>query len=188
MRIRNKRHFYELAKKGLVGNTLMMWDTFEEYKKDRHAYPVVTFRGLQLGLFDKSVARVTGSDIDKIVKKYPISSYIIMEVPTEGLQDPNRFGIQGELSWFNGQWCLYYADRLGYMRRALELRGRHILGWKAKELIEKYASPSGSAMLFDLFEKFSQYGDYPVIEFAIVPASIGYYRQDVIIWEVRNGY
>lgn len=141
-----------------------------------------------MNLFDKNTSRVTGDDIDRIAHAHPLGSYIISEVPPRKQQDPNRSSIQGELSWFDGRWCLYYADRLGYMRDALKDRGKHAFGLQAKYLIQKYASPSGERMLFEVFEKFSQPGDYPIIEFTVVPYPIGRYRMDVIIWEVRNGY
>lgn len=166
----------------------MTWNTLEEYNRDRLSYPVVGFRGLQLGLFGKNTSRVSGNEIDRIANAHTTGTYIISEVPRIELQNPERLGVQGELSWFDGRWCLYYADRLGYMRDALKQHGKHVFGLAAKMLIERSASASGVHMLFEVFEKFSQPGDYPVIEFTVFPVPLGRYRQDTVIWEVRNGY
>jgi hypothetical protein len=186
MRINNKRQFYDMAKLGTIGNTPMCWMDIESYRKDRVQYPVVTFRSFQLGKFKGIPPWIEGGDIDDIASSLTRGTYVIMEAPNKGLD--GRYGLQGELTWYKGEWVLYYTHQLGYMREKLRTDGHHAFGLQAINLIKSHASPSGVQMLFDLFEKFSGVNDYPVIEFAVLPRSVGRYLMDVLIWEVRNGY
>jgi len=166
----------------------MCWLSLADYYRERKHYPVVTFRSYGMGKFKGANPWMRDREIDAFAASHRPGTYVIMEAPNEGLD--GRYGLHGELGWYNGGWCLYYTLKLGYMRKMLALHGKHALGWRAQELIRKHASPSGYDMIMELFEKFSDAPfDYPVIEFAILPRSVGRYKMDTLIWEIRNnGY
>jgi hypothetical protein len=184
--ILNKKHFFDMAKNGTVGNTPKCWMTIDEYEKDQKFYPTVTFRSYNLGKFKEIPPWIKGKDIFNIASKLKKDTYIIMEAPNEDLND--RYGLQGELNWYDGKWILFYTHKLGYMREKLSIDGKHAFGLQAINLIKSHASPSGIDMLFDLFERFSSVNNYPVIEFAVLPKSVGVFLMDTLIWEVRNKY
>lgn len=186
MKIQNKKHFYSLALDGLVGNTPMCWKSFKEYELEREQYPIVTFRSFELGKFKDVKPWMTGEEVDNFISSHEPETYIIMEAPNYGLD--NKYGLQGEFTWIDGAWTFYYTLKLGYMREKLDKYGKHCFGQHATNLIKEHASPSGFYMLMELFNKYTEGNSYPVIEFAVLPRSVGRYKMDTLIWEIRNGY
>lgn len=186
LQIRNKLHFYKLASKGLCGNTPICWLSVEDYAKQAHKYPMVGIRS-SAGFNKICITRIHYNQVGYMHRNNLLpKDIIISQIPP--FEVDNEHGLQGELSWFDGQWCLYYTHKLGYMREKLRLYGRHCFGFAAINLIRQYASPSGYTMLFDVFDKYTEQYNYPAIEFACFPFNFGYYNQDVCIWEVRNNY
>lgn len=190
MRINNKREFYERAELGLCGNTPRTWRDYRQFWADRANgdFP----RDVDVGLRTlvpgdpRGIARVSPHNAVLRMKFSP-GVWYVSEIPPGGSGDDGR-GLQGELSWVNGQWWLYYTHRMGYMRSRLRESGRHAHGWPALRLLRGHLTPGDYDMVMDLFDWYTDGVDYPTIEFANFRTPWGRLNRNCIIWEIRNGY
>lgn len=174
---------------GLCGNTPRTWldrMTFSwdrvmgHFERDRN----VALRPLRPGDPD---GRTNVSPLNAYVElKFRPGKYYISEIPPDG---PDAdVTIQGELSWSNGAWQLYYTFDPGYMRDALRNSGRSLSGWEATRMLKRHLDERDYGMLMELFEWYTDGGDYPVIEFSNFRKPWGRLDRPLIIWEIRNGY
>ena len=188
MLIKSKREFYELAQKGLCGNTPRMWESFEDWIGDMEPGFYKKYWGIRskAGWGHVCHPKVGGDLVIDTIWDMPEGSYMISEIPPEG-SDTGQ-GLQGELAWMNGEWVLYYTYEMGYMREKLASSGAHARGWKAMNLLRGRMPASDFDMLMELFEKYSDGYRYPVIEFAVCHKSWGVLNRNTIIWEIRGDY
>lgn len=183
MKIKNKKQFYELAQKGLCGNTPRMWMDVDDYLDDKNAPREVGIRYTSVS--DKRfVPRIGWYQLHLSKGILKNRSYIISEIPYTNAID----SLQGELSWFDGRWVLYYTHDMAPMREALKNSGKHVYGLQAINLIKGYCSASEFSQLMELFDRYTDGLDYPVIEFAVMRYPMGRLNQCLVIWEIRNGY
>lgn len=187
--IKTKKYFYQLSARGLCGNTMQAWDDVEEYWPHRHRYPHVGIRdGVSTG--GVCLPRVTYQRLRYTLGLYyPNGGYIISEVPRTA--DHGSSALQGELSWGpydqdQAGWILHYTHSSGYMRQRLAETGQHVYGWGAQRLLKGYMSTSEYQELMDLFDRYTEDGQYPVIEFSTMKEPMGQYNRRLVIWEIRH--
>lgn len=188
MLIPNKKIFYDLASKGLCGNTPKTWNSFLDYINNNGAetHPIVGLRRL-VNAHKTLSPGMHYSKLPNYLLQHMIEpgTYIITAVPNPTLDHTLR--IQGELTWINGSWYLYYTHKGGYMRQALIDEPNHATGWKVIELLRKYCSHSDYNDLMSLFEKYTEDTNYPVIEFSVTRDNCGRIPgRNTIIWEIRH--
>jgi hypothetical protein len=181
--IRNKRTFYKLASSGKCGNIPKMWMSVDDYWPYRKLYPYVSVRRLRI---NKPVFPYTHfKQLKEVVSDIAEGDYIINSIPI-GNDDCNC-KIQGELSWVNGEWWMYYTHTGGYMRKALLDDGHHVYGWKVLRLLRNYCTPADFDDLVELFDMYTDDGRYPVIEFSVLAGHVGIYQdRNTLIWEIRH--
>lgn len=181
-RISTKRDFYRLASEGKCGNTPHIWMSVDDYWPDRKKFPEISVRRLRV---NKPVAPYTHySEVREVVKGLD-GDYVINAIPF-GNADTRRY-IQGELSFINGEWTLYYTHQGGYMRKALKDSGTHALGWQVLRLLKNYCTPADYDDIFELFYRYTVAGEYPVIEFSVLAGHVGIYQgRNTLIWEIRH--
>jgi hypothetical protein len=189
MLIRTKKDFYQLSARGLCGNTMQAWGDVEEYWPHRHRYPRVGIRdGVSTG--GVFVPRVAYQRLRYTLSLfYPNGGYIITEVPP--LASRNLSSLQGELSWGpydqdQAGWILHYTHSSGYMRQRLAETGQHAYGWGAQRLLKGHMSTSEYREIMELFERYTEDSQYPVIEFTMMRKPMGRYNRRLVIWEIRH--
>ena len=188
MLIKNKSEFYKLANLGLCGNTPKTWNSFDDYWPDRKKYKIIGVR--RLGINNPTlIINVHYSKLKNELNKQNIKegTYAITIVPYNEQKRRKLKLLCGELSWFNGEWVLYYALQSGYMRWALREYGKHAYGFNVINLLKQYCTPSDYQDIMDLFEKYTVDGQYPVIEFSVLSENIGRIQgRNTLIWEIRH--
>lgn len=190
--IPNKRVFYQLASIGLCGNTPKTWNSWHEYLNDKKACHYMRHVLGVRRLISQHKILTPGIEaclILRYLNNNGISegTYILTEVPQ--LSEDKLRTLQGELTWVNGQWELFYTHTGGYMRKALAEDGHIIQGWQALRLLKGHCTPSDYSDLMLLFEQYTidipPY--YPVIEFSVLRNNIGCIKgRNTLIWEVRH--
>ena len=191
--ILDKKTFYELASDGLCGNTMRTWMSYEAWTHNNN--PTDRYYGIRSLFKDKSkcLPKVIGLGILETLCDYALAegTYVITEIPpAQPAVDYNNFDlsfIQGELTWFNGQYYLYYSHVPGYMRESLAKHGKNISGHRSLLVLKKVLNEAQYNDLLNLLETYHDvtYG-YPVIEFALTKKPCGRLNQNLIIWEVRH--
>ena len=190
MKITSKKQFYELAQNALCGNTPRVWtDRFEldrDYDNGRGGLPKL----FRLRTLKPGDPRGTSRDVNfynaYINLAFQPGVFCVSEFPPPGAETGPL--LQGELSWVNGEWWLYYTHAPGYMRTVLPATGRHLRGWAAIRLLRGHLTPSDFDTLMELFDRYTEDTDYPVVEFGNYRRPWGRLNRNLIIWEIRNGY
>lgn len=183
MLIEKKSQFYELSLRGLCGNTPRVWRSLEEFYSQREIPKYVTVRSLEFNSFMKPI--IDSGELATVVSAATPGTYVINEIPDPGL---SRL-IQGELTWVNGQWYLFYSSSSEPMRRALMKDGRHAYGMVALNMVKAVATPSDFEDVMWIMDEYCERQVYPVIEFTVFPACIGSIpNRNTLIWEVRSTF
>lgn len=181
-RISNKRIFYDLASMGLCGNTMLTWRTLDDYWPHRHRYPMIGVRRITPGA--KGNYKLHYEELHDVLLNVPSDDYIISGIPGAN----HKGGLQGELSWINGSWYLYYSHRSGLQRDVLRINGNHAKGWQVIRLLRYHLTPSDYDDLIDLFHYYTIDGEFPTIEFAVLknPGPTTIKSRNAVIWEIRH--
>jgi hypothetical protein len=184
MLIKTKNQFYELSMKGLCGNTPKVWWSLDDFYSQQYRPMYVTLRSLKSNSsFLKPIILVT--ELRDAIGDAANGTYVINEIPNPHLTR----AIQGELTWVNGSWYLYYARSSEPMRKALEKDGRHTYGFTALNKIKSVATPSDFDDLMWIMDAYSEKYVYPVIEFTVFNCCVGSIRgRNTLIWEVRSTF
>lgn len=184
MLIKTKSRFYDLAAKGLCGNTPMTWASVEEALDSDCQWFGIRWLIPDHSQFSTAVPRIYLRYVYFDFLRYD-GHYIITE--SDGIQDHDQiYGLQGELTWYAGEWRLYHTHRLGNMRHRLRETGQTASGWHALELLKTHLDPVDYDDLMDLFDRYSEGTEYPVIEFATTPRPMGRLHRHIVIWEIRS--
>ena len=182
MEIKDKDEMYRLLKKGALGNTILMWDSFHEFENSDYQGPVgIRYRG-NVGGSSFCVAQIPRNKINKVISVLVEDGYDFNRM--EFLQSPpdEYRTIQGELQ-LNPEYYLYYSTYPAPMREALEKDGKHLYGIEVKMFLQKYLTPSSYDDIQELLILYSN----SVIEFTAFSRKIGWARgRNAIVWEVRN--
>jgi hypothetical protein len=188
MIIKNKQEFYRLASLGLCGNTPKTWKSIEEYWPDRKKHSITGVR--RIGINNPTLITATHfSELKQKIKQNRITenTYIITVVPIDEKKRRTEKLLQGEFSWVNGNYVLFYALQSGYMRWALKEFGKHAFGFSALNLMKQYCTPSDYQDIMDLFDKYTVENQYPTIEFSVLSENIGRLQgRNTLIWEIRH--
>ena len=183
MIVKPKLTFYELAELGLCGNTPRIFrDPKEAYAS---GIPYFGIRGITPSYqgFRTAIHRSSVMDLGNLLERY-----VLCESDGIRATDLSHRGLQGELGWVNGAWCLHYSHILGCMRHRLQYYGQHALGWQVTRLLRGHLDPSSFDELMGLFDRYTEGDNYPVIEFSSGQRPMGRLSRTTVIWEVRNGY
>jgi hypothetical protein len=193
--ILDKETFYQLAADGLCGNTMRTWMSYSDwldstthrYRADRYCIRSL-YKNNSKCLSNVHVDSLKCTLNDNYIKE---GTYIISEIPPKqpkvDIKNADMSFIQGEFTWFNGDYHLYYTNIEGYMREALKIAGRNTIGAECLFILQRVLNDTQYNALIDLLETYHDkvYG-YPVIEFALSRKSCGRLNQNLIIWEVRH--
>jgi hypothetical protein len=182
--IRTKKHYYDLAMRGLAGNSPMTWSSCEDFLSDSCATHVgirdirpgsSNFRGL-----------VPREKLETQLKKLGMSDGDYYLTATFRSRDQVR--LAGELTWHNGQWVFFYSLLPMMMRDALRLGGTHITGYTAVwGLLRSMCTPGDIEDMLELFDMYSPMGQYPVMEITVTRGDMGIIPgRNTVIWEIRH--
>jgi len=121
------------------------------------------------------------------IKKFAGESFIITKAPPK--QNERYHTLQGELTYQNKDFYLFYALQWGYMRKVLE-SGRVAAGLDAVRLITRFCDKKSVEMLFGLLDKYTFAGAPPIVELTVFPPEVPkigrFPEMNTLIWEVRH--
>jgi hypothetical protein len=187
MLIRNKQHFYELAAKGLCGNTAKTWPSIKDYLRDSEEFPFAGIRLMKYGANGGATPKQPAPVLAKWVRSHALSEgeYIVSAVPRRD-RGP---GLQGELSFsrITGEWCLYFSEKRGYQRKILSEEGQYLIGFPALLKLRQWLPSYEVDELLELHDLYSDgHANYPTIEFAQTDRIGWNPNREALIWEIRH--
>lgn len=184
MKIPNKRTFYNLAMRGLCGNTPRMWWSYQDFLHDGAPFDTLGVRCLRAG-DSRFKAFVPQNEVETYLREVHLfpGEYILSETLPVG-----NHKIQGELSYIAGRFCFYHSYVQKPMRAALAESGMHAFGWDALQLLRFYAAPADVEDIMQLLDDCSGGGTVETcaeITVSTVPFGI-FPRRSIIVWELRQ--
>lgn len=170
MYVKNKREYYNLEKKHLLGNTLRTWYGLDAYIASNCPCNV-GFRSYNTnGLFIPKV------DLEALqMLRLEGLDGIFSEKP-----DDSRLLLQGHIE---SDFSLYYSIEKNKTLREVENSLLCMHGLQSREVLKYHLT---TASYEDLCELFELYPD-SIIEFSVFDYCLGWAKgRNAIIWEVRN--
>lgn len=174
MQINNKKYFYELSQRGVLGNRAHQWLSYEDLIKSNWD-DTVSFRcKVPGGQFKYMVPK---SEWEKELIGLPIHNYIFSENP-----DDQRILIQAEFCDLVCGPYMKYSYLKKPQRAALTEGGLHAEGIVALEILRYFMDASS----WDNFNRLRN--EYPshTIEITTYDYPVGIYGWNTVFWEVRN--
>ncbi|MDO8508445.1 MAG: hypothetical protein Q7S27_02050 [Nanoarchaeota archaeon] len=182
MDILTKQQNFDFLEKGILGNKLRIWHSYEDILKSRYKGTVsIRYKGEFGG--GKTAYEVKLKDIKKIEKKW-VNSGANKERIVFNESAPDKFLlIQGELMK-SPFFQLYYCEEPMKMRDAfVKGKVKYSGGLTAKLILDHFIDPSSLEDINCLLEKY----DSHVIEFGTYSRCLGDLpSRNTIIWEVRK--
>jgi len=181
--IRNKKIFYNLYNKNLLGNKLKTWYTLRDIKKDNYSGPLMirqtTGHGGLVKEFknlDELSDYINSSLVDKEAREH----FIYNECAPD-----DRVVLQGEVKYLDdGRLYLYCARscRGMRMREALAKHAESFYGMQARAILGQMLNNASYDDLFGLLEEYEGH----VVEFSAYSINVGWAKgRNILIWEVR---
>ncbi|MBW3020365.1 hypothetical protein KY334_03635 [Candidatus Woesearchaeota archaeon] len=180
MIIDTKAKNYELWNKGLLGNKLRTWDSYEDIIKSNYEGTVTVRNKNPNSKFCKYDVSI--KDIPNLIKEWSKEGCDVKEV-TYNESAPDEFLlIQGEIMKSNEFYYFRYSTEKTNMRDALK-NAKDIEGLEVEMLLKKYMD---SASYDDLMILLDTYPDH-VVEFSVYSIDLGEVpNRNTIFWEVRK--
>jgi len=181
--IQSKREYYQLATKGLAGNSPRVWTSAAAFLAESDD----AFAGLRMtkAASNKFRASVPRKNLETTVRKLqlkPGDFYVSEILP------PTAILLQGEVGCPDGDWVFYYTHQKAQMRKALADSGRHLYGGlQIWGLLSRYCTPADVDDLRELFDRYSPNGRSPIIELTATNRNLGMFpHRNTLIWEIRH--
>jgi hypothetical protein len=178
--IKTKSEFYEKYHKGVLGNKLLTWDTWEECVAHPYSGPIGCRYKLpnhpQYNVFNISKQEMP-SHVEKFVKEGAVRDLINYgESPKDEL-----LLMQGEFVYLDKLYLTYSYEKTN-MRIAMK-NAKHAYGSAAQFLLRHFTNENSWAMIEDLRELYPDY----VFEFGVYDYCLGVLpHHNLIVWEVRS--
>lgn len=182
--IKNKTHFYELARKGFLGNQFRVWYTIEDFKNSGYTG--------NLGLRYMGTSSFAPWLGNKIPGDCAVESLLLL-CEQEGY-NPKDFAfceaapeshliLQGEVQQAVWGMEIRYTTIKDSMRTAFEKESLRAYGANAFCILRSYLSPASFDDIQVIFDWFPEH----VIEFATFSIPVGWAKgRNTVIWEVRK--
>lgn len=182
MIINDKRVMYGLQSRMRLGNSLTIWYTITELRRDSYDGPVA-IRCLVPGT--GIVTHIAQNDLEKATDQYLMRKgckredivYSEMAAPSMGI----RRLMNGQLTRTEEGFYLEFGTSNIHLNEAMMSPHRAKL-LKAKLLLEHMADPPDFDDLNLLLEEYED----PVVEFSILDKSVGWANRRMVVWEVRH--
>lgn len=176
--IKTKKQFYEKYIKGILGNRIKTWETFDDVLKSGHN-GLITVRSKNKNnkfcFYDVEIESAI-----YLLRKNKIN--LIDCVFSESLDDKKTLLLQGDITIMSGELYLNYSRVKDKMRNVIPLF-KTAKGLVADNIIKSIMSPSSYSDIKDLVYRY----DNHIIEFGVYNHTIGFSRcQNTVIWEVRK--
>ncbi len=185
MEIRNKREFYDLYTKGLLGNRALAWNSLDELLKSNWRGGVC-IRGTGI---PRTSARfdIPFEGVDEEIKKLREEG-IPLSILRFNQSMPNMsLVLQGEVMRFPGRLELTYTRVKKPMNQALKEEERYISGLNALMLLKRSLDPSSLSDVELLMDTYGTGRGSAVVEFSTYSVPVGDIpNRNTVIWEVRN--
>ena len=178
MKINNKKEFYDLFNRGILGNKALVWNSYEELKKSRWNKGVCIRLGNEKGrkfcIYD-----IPFENLDKELSKIKEKDRLVFNQSM-----PNKFlSLQGELMNTEKGLYLFYTTIKKPMNLGLKEEQKHAFGLGALNILKAKLYPT---TLDDFRHLLEQYPD-AVIEFSAYEVPVGNLPgRNAVIWEVRD--
>jgi len=178
MPLRSKRDSYDLLMRGLLGNTLRFWSSFDEVRDSayRGSVSMRYVGGSRFCAYDVPFSRIS-----RVQKKWIAAGARKELIHFNESAPDDHLLIQGELMRGSLGLHLFYSSEKKKMREALK-DGKHAKGLTAKLFLEHFLIPPSYDDMNLLLDSFPDH----VVEFSTYSFCLGSMpRRNTVIWEVR---
>lgn len=188
--IPSKAKYYELARKGQLGNTLKQW-TYLNFIEEHlinlfEIKSVKTIFGLRCSIPTSSIQ---GTDLTvlEVVRRVELAIKQGVDPATVYVDEcapDHLITLQGEVMRDEHYLRLRYNTVPGMRMRQAYPTMQHARGLTALLLLQRHADPMSMDMFNDIW------GRYPsaIIEFSSYRCPVGQLQWNTLFWEVRDGY
>lgn len=193
---KNKHESTDYFARGLYGNSIRQWTTWEEAADDTdyQGTHVIRYKG-ENGAQGPAIFDVPRYRLLKEWTKLLRTGWKEERLYVNEAVPKDRIIFQGELStgnWHHPEWRLVgHAGPGIHMRDAMKLSDFQREGWQAKEYLRKHMDWSSWGDLMQLLDQWQEPDKEAVIELVILDTPVGrlaHTGRRTIFWEFRNQF
>jgi hypothetical protein len=187
MKVTDKAQMYDLYERGLFGNKLRTWDSYNSLLRSRYEGPLtVRYKGENGGKWCRY--GVPFSQVPNVIREWVAegadSSLVVMNEAAPDF----LLAIQGEVQRSPQGLTLFYSTERARMRDALKSSGRHAFRIEADALLKRHLWPPSYDDLMELLDTYHG-GDSEscVVEFSAYEIRVGdCAHRNTVVWEIRS--